>query len=251
MSAIALREVPGCPPRVRAAFTTRSGGTSTGHYASLNLGSACGDDPGHVRTNRLALAGAAGFDRDRAATLTQVHGATVVAVGPNGGGGTFIGSLDGHAAADGMVTSELGVALIVQGADCVPIVGWSADASTVMAVHAGWRGLMAGVVEAGAAALGTPGGVAIGPCIGPCCYPVDGDLREGMAGRFGDRAVCGESVDLRWAARMALVAAGIPSPQIVDVGGCTSCDTDRYFSHRREAGHTGRQAGLVWIEEER
>jgi len=251
MKTIVLDEVPGCPPRVRAAFTTRTGGESTGPHASLNLGTACGDDPGHVRANRLALAGAVGFDPDRAATLTQMHGAAVVAVGPLGGGGTFIGSLDGHADADGMVTSEPGVALLVQGADCVPIVGWSADASTVMGVHAGWRGLMAGVVEAGAAALGTPGGVAIGPCIGPCCYPVDGDLREGMAGRFGDRAVRGESVDLRWAARAALVAAGIPPPQIVDVGGCTSCDGDRYFSHRRDAGHTGQQVGLIWIEEER
>ena len=251
MSAIALDEVPGCPPRVRAAFTTRTGGESSGHHASLNLGSTCGDDPAHVRTNRLALADAVGFDGDRAATLTQVHGATVVAVGPLGGGGTFVGSLDGHAAADGMVTSAPGVALLVQGADCVPIVGWSADASTVMGVHAGWRGLMAGVVEAGAAALGTPGGIAIGACIGPCCYPVDGDLREAMAIRFGNRAVCGQSVDLRWAARAALVAAGIPSPRIVDVGGCTSCDADRYFSHRRDAGVTGRQAGLIWIEEER
>ncbi len=251
MNRIVLDEVPGCPPRVRAAFTTRTGGESTGSHASLNLGSACGDDPGNVRANRRALAGSAGFDPDRAATVTQVHEATVVGVGPLGGGGTFIGSLAGHAAADGMVTSEPGVALLVQGADCVPIVGWSADASTVMGVHAGWRGLMAGVVEAGAAMLGTPGGVAIGACIGPCCYPVDADLREAMAIRFGDRAVCGESVDLRWAARAALVAAGIPSPQIVDVGGCTSCDDDRYFSHRRDAGHTGRQAGLIWIEEER
>ncbi len=251
MSRIVFDEVPGCPPRVRAVFTTRTGGESTGPHASLNLGSACGDDPGHVRANRNLLAGSTGFDPDRAATLTQVHEATVVAVGPLGGCGTFIGSLDGHAAADGMVTSEPGVALVVQGADCVPIVGWSADALTVMGVHAGWRGLMAGVVEAGAAMLGTPGSVAIGACIGPCCYPVDVDLREAIAIRFGDGAVCGESVDLRWAARAALVAAGIPSPQIVDVGGCTSCDANRYFSHRRDAGHTGRQAGLIWIEEER
>jgi hypothetical protein len=82
-----------------------------------------------------------------------------------------------------------------------------------------------------------------------CHY--DGDLREAMAVRFGDRAVCGDSVDLRWAARAALVAAGVPSPRIVDVGGCTSCDADRYFSHRRDAGVTGRHAGLIWIEEQR
>lgn len=235
-------------PGVRAAFTTRAGGASTGPYASLNLGSAVGDDPGAVRANRAAVADALGFDPRRAVTMRQVHGAHVVQVGPGGGDGAFTGSLDGVADADACVTTAPGVALLAMGADCPVIVAWRGDGAGVAAIHAGWRGLEAGVVEAGIAALGEcPEGVhaVVGPHVGPCCYPVDADLRHRMAVRFGAQAVRGGAVDLGACAAVALERAGVPGHRRGGVHACTSCDGDRFFSYRRDGAATGRQAAVV------
>jgi copper oxidase (laccase) domain-containing protein len=130
------------------------------------------------------------------------------------------------------------------------VVLWRRDAPRVGAAHAGWRGLVAGVLEATARALGAPGeaGAAIGPGIGPCCYAVSDDVREAFAARFGAEVVVGEAVDLAAAARRALVTAGIPDEAVVTVPGCTSCAPGRFYSYRRDGAGTGRQAGLVWAE---
>ena len=240
-------EVDGVAAGVRAVFTTRLGGVSTGACAGLNLGVTSGDDPASVRANRLALATACGVDAARAATVTQVHGADVLEVGPAGGSGHYVGDLQGVGEADALVTRAQGVALIAQGADCVPVVMWRADAGAVACAHAGWRGLVAGVLERAVAALGADQcGVAIGPCIGPCCYPVDASLRDAMATLFGDDVVMGDAVDLRLAARRALGRAGVDDASIVDVAACTSCDSARFYSYRRDGAHTGRQAGVIW-----
>lgn len=239
-------------PGVRVAFTTRAGGASTGPHASLNLGSAVGDDPVAVRANRAAVADALGFDPQRAATMRQVHGAHVVQVGRRGGGGLFTGSLDGVADADACVTATPGVALLAMGADCPVIVAWRGDGAAVAAIHAGWRGLVAGVVEAGIAALGDcPEGVhaAVGPHVGPCCYPVDAELRRRMAVRFGSHAVRGDAVDLGACAAVALERAGVPGHRRGEVRACTSCDGERFFSYRRDGHVTGRQAAVVVMGE--
>ena len=240
--------IAGLPPNIRAAFSTRAGGVSRGTCASRNLGVTSGDDPEAVRANREALATGCGFDAARAVTLTQVHGADVIEVGPTGGAGRFTGSLAGLADADACVTSAPGVALLTQGADCVPVLLWNADGSRVGAVHAGWRGLVAGVLGAGVTAMGQGHiAAAIGPCIGPCCYPVDDALRATMAQQFGDDVVAGDAVDLRRAARRALAGAGVDDAAITDVPGCTSCDDERFFSYRRDGAGTGRQAGVIWL----
>jgi hypothetical protein len=238
--------VHGLPGGVRAMFTTRRGGTSDAPYASLNLGAATGDDPRAVRANRLALARAAGFDPARAVALRQVHGAEVIEVGADCDVG-FAEHLTGIGDADALVTGLDGVALVVQAADCVPVLLWRRDATTVGAVHAGWRGLVAGVLPAAVSALG-PGEVdaSIGPCIGACCYPVDATLRDRMATLFGADVVVGEAVDLRLAARRALTGAGLDGEGIGDVAACTSCDEGRFFSYRRDGARTGRQAGVIW-----
>jgi polyphenol oxidase len=209
-------------PGATALFTTRRGGVSQGPYASLNVGVLTDDDPERVAANRervRAHAGAARLAQGR-----QVHG---TGVSVNGGTGEE---------ADGQVTTRAGVAAIVLVADCLPVALAGPDAAGV--VHAGWRGLADGVLEAGVAAIGRgPVTAAIGPGIGPCCYEVGDDVRSvfGTAER---------TLDLKAVARERLRAAGVE--EIHDCGLCTSCDERRFFSHRRDRGVTGRQAGLAW-----
>jgi len=209
-------------PGATALFTTRRGGVSEGPYASLNVGLATQDDPDRVAANRERVrehAGAARLAQGR-----QVHGTHVVVDG------------EGGEEADGQLTTRLGVAAIVLTADCLPVALAAPGAAGV--VHAGWRGLAGGVLEAGVAALGSgPVAAAIGPGIGPCCYEVGDDVR----------AVFGTSeptLDLKAVARARLRDAGVT--EIHDCGLCTACDAERFFSHRRDRGLTGRQAGLAW-----
>jgi polyphenol oxidase len=209
-------------PGGTALFTTRRGGVSEGPFASLNLGRATDDDPDRISENRervRAQTGAARLAQGR-----QVHGTRVLV------------DADEPREADGQVTTRSGVAAIVLVADCLPVA--LATPGSVGMVHAGWRGLAAGVLEAGVAALGGgPVAAAIGPGIGPCCYEVGDDVR----------AVFGTSertLDLKAIARARLRAAGVDEVHDCDL--CTACDPERFFSHRRDRGVTGRQAGLAW-----
>lgn len=237
---------------VRAVFSTRIGGVSTGAHASLNIGATTGDDPALVRSNRRSLAEDAGFDAARAATMCQVHGARVLDVDPVGGAGGYLALVDGVGEADSLVTSSPGVALAALGADCLPVLVWDREGRTVAAAHAGWRGLVAGVLEATVARVGDPSRIAaaVGPGIGPCCYAVDGALRDVMISRFGAGVVAGTAVNLAAAARAALQASGIPGTAVSVVECCTSCDERRFFSYRRDGAGTGRHGGVVWREEE-
>jgi YfiH family protein len=207
-------------PGGTALFTTRRGGRSEGAFTSLNLGLWTDDEPENVRANRELVREQAGVER--LVQGRQVHGARVVV------------DADGIEEADGQVTTAPGVAAIVLTADCLPVA--LAGPDSVGMVHAGWRGLAAGVLEAGVAATGAIA-AAIGPGIGPCCYEVGDEVR----------AVFGTSertLDLKAVARERLRAAGVA--QIHDCGLCTACDAERFFSHRRDRGVTGRQAGLAW-----
>jgi YfiH family protein len=207
-------------PGGTALFTTRRGGVSEGPYASLNLGLWTDDDAERVRDNRERVRVAVGASR--LAQGRQVHGTRVVVDG------------QGIEEADGQVISGRGVAAVVLVADCVPVA--LAGPERVGVVHAGWRGLAAGVLEAGVEATGAVC-AAIGPGIGPCCYEVGDDVRA----VFG---TIERTLDLKAIARARLKAAGVRD--IHDCGLCTSCDAERFFSHRRDRGVTGRQAGLAW-----
>jgi YfiH family protein len=208
-------------PGGTALFTTRRGGVSEGPYASLNLGLLTQDDAERVAKNRERVRSAVG-DR-RLAQGRQVHGTRVVVDG---------GDLE---EADGQVTTRPAVAAIVLTADCLPVALAGPDGIGV--VHAGWRGLSAGVLEAGVEATGGAVAAAIGPGIGPCCYEVGDDVRA----VFG---TSGRTLDLKAVARARLEAAGVP--EVHDCSLCTACDAERFFSHRRDRGVTGRQAGLAW-----
>jgi YfiH family protein len=224
-----LLEVPVDAP-VRAVFTTRVGGVSVGRPGGLNLGAEVGDEDGAVRANRALLA----------AHVRRVAAPTRP--------GRFTGGLRGWPEGDGLATATPGLPLLVLGADCVPVLLWRRDVGGCAAAHAGWRGLVAGVVRAAVGSLGDPArvGAAVGPAVGPCCYPVDAALRDRFAARFGPETVRPPAVDLAGAARSELIAAGVPCSAIQVLEACTSCEAGRFFSHRRDGAGAGRQAGLVW-----
>jgi purine-nucleoside/S-methyl-5'-thioadenosine phosphorylase / adenosine deaminase len=212
-------------PGGTALFTTRRGGVSDGPFASLNLGLWTDDDAGRVRENRARVEALAGA---RLAQARQVHGTDVVTAGPGTAG-----------EADGQVTAEHGVAPMALTADCLPIALVAPEG--VAMLHAGWRGLADGVVENGVDALRAIGGrrivAAIGPGAGPCCYEVG----EEVHAAFG---TSGRTVDLKAIARRRLEDAGVQA--VHDCGLCTMHDPERFFSHRRDRGVTGRQAGVAW-----
>jgi YfiH family protein len=221
-------------PRVAGAFTTRRGGVSEGAFRSLNLGRLTGDEPARVEENRRRLAAAAGVEPADVAFNRQVHGATVLPAGVNGRD------------ADGLVTREPGHPLLVFTADCLPIalVRPNAPAPALALLHAGWRGLLAGIAAAGARALG--GGelaACVGPGIGACCYEVGGDVADRFRAAFGAHVVRRGRLDLRAAAVRALADAGVS--RVDHVEACTACRADLFFSHRRDGGLTGRQGAVA------
>lgn len=230
-------------PGARVLFTTRRGGVSQGAFESLNLGLWTQDEPERVLANRDRLAALMGVERERLAHGRQMHGAGVrrLSQPPE--------PLAEPAEADGQATSAPGVAPLVLVADCLPIA--LAGEGAVAALHAGWRGLAAGVVEEGVSAvreLGAGGRLvaAIGPGAGGCCYRVGGEVLarfdrhpEAIA-RDGD----GGRLDLKAIATARLRAAGVDA--VHDSGVCTiCCDPGVFFSHRRDGERTGRQAGVV------
>jgi len=219
----------------RALFTTRRGGTSAGPYASLNLGRWTADDPDAVHRNRTILASRIGLPLDAVLQGRQVHGARVERRATGDGA---------IAEADGQATSTAGLAALVLTADCLPVA--LASPHAVAMLHAGWRGLAAGVLEEGVKALRELGGqdgpieAAIGPGAGGCCYEVGAEVH----GAFGREPRRGP-IDLKAIARERLSAAGVDT--VHDVGLCTMCsDAELFFSHRRDGGVTGRQAGVAW-----
>jgi polyphenol oxidase len=233
--------VVGDLPGGRVLFSTRRGGVSTGPYASLNLGRLTADDGANVDANRERLAAAVGLRRDRFLYGRQVHGATVRrATEPPG-------AARPSSEEDGQATALDDAAALVFVADCVPVL-LVADAA-VAALHCGWRGLAGGIVAEGAAALrelgaAGPATAAIGPGARGCCYEVGEEVHAAFAGVPGARA--GErNLDLPAIARHRLGEAGVD--EIHDTGLCTMCSDDElFFSHRRDKGVTGRQAGVVW-----
>jgi polyphenol oxidase len=222
------------PGPYRVAFSTREGGVSGGAYASLNLGLLTKDEPVNVEENRRRLCTEVDADPERLSLNRQVHGTTVRRASAG----------DRHERADGLWTDEPGVPMLKLTADCVPIAFAREDGVALALLHAGWRGLLEGIVGAGAAALGGTLRAAIGPAIGPCCYEVGEDVAAAFRDRFGAGVLRGRHVDLSAAAERALRAAGVESVEHVDV--CTSCRADLFFSHRRDGGRTGRQ-GVIGV----
>ncbi len=224
-----------------AAFSTRRGGVSTAPWNGLNLSEGVGDDTTSVRTNRARLLDALGLDPAAVAWATQVHGAQVLAPRAPGLAGT----------GDGLVTKSPAIVLVVGAADCLSLLAWDRAGRAVAAIHAGWRGLVAGVVPQAIAALErfsvdrSELAVALGPRIGPCCFTVGPDVADLFAPQFVRRVDGRATIDLAAAARDQLHAAGVDPARLRDVGDCTACGPATYFSHRRDAGRTGRAWGVI------
>jgi YfiH family protein len=234
------------PEPYRVAFSTRQGGVSEGAFASLNLGIRTEDDPARVVENRTRLCTAVGADPDGATMAWQRHGATVTRAQPRG----IItpGTVYDHC--DGLWSDAPGRAMLLLTADCLPIALARVPAArrrpAVAILHAGWRGLLAGVVGAGVRALGSGKlAASIGPGIGPCCYEVGDEVARPFREAFGDDVVRDGKLDLWTAAERALRAAGCEHVERLNV--CTSCERERFFSHRRDRGHTGRQGVIAYV----
>lgn len=225
----------------RAAFTTRLGGVSASPFESLNLGLLTGDDPDAVRANRHRVAAALGLEPDRFLIGRQVHGAELqVRDRPPAPNGFAEPGSAKPAEVDGQVTSTAGLVPLVFVADCLPV-ALSGPGGVAM-IHCGWRGLRAGIVAKGADAVGATA-AAIGPGIGRCCYEVGQEVLDAF-GSLGDGVADGRMLDLAEVARRLLARAGVENVETADL--CTSCEPELFFSHRRDHGRTGRQAGLVW-----
>jgi YfiH family protein len=226
-------------PGARAVFSTRNGGVSEGPYRSLNLGFLTDDEPERVTENRRRLATAERVDPERVVMGWQVHGAGLRewdAPDPERAyrepGGKELPRVDGH------LTGLPGLALLVLVADCYPVA--LSDGGQAAMLHCGWRPLAGGIVEKAVGRFERPPAAAVGPGIGCCCYEVGPEVLEHFADVRG--AADGRMLDLRRVIDAKLQAAGVT--EIAHFDSCTSCHPDLYFSHRRDDGVTGRQAGL-------
>ena len=232
------------PGPYRVAFSTRRGGVSDGAFSSLNLGIRTDDDPARVVENRTRLCTAVDADADGATMAWQRHGAVVNRARPRGI--VTPGTVYEHC--DGLWSDEPGRAMLLLTADCLPIAIARPDGSppALAILHAGWRGLLAGICAAGARALGAgPLAAVIGPGIGPCCYEVGEEVAAPFREAFGDDVVSEGRLDLWTSAERALRAAGVDRVDRLDL--CTSCEADRFFSHRRDRGVTGRQGVIAYV----
>lgn len=220
---------------VMLAFADRRGGTSDPPYDTLNLAARVGDEPGPVKDNRRRVAAACGFALERLALARQVHGTDALEVDPGDAGVVGEG--------DVLVTRGPGAVLGILTADCAPVIVWGDEGLAV--VHAGWRGLVAGVVAAGVEAVGRPRAAWVGPCIHACCYEVGPEVVDAFRSK-GLPTAADDRVDIGRATVVALRRAGIE--HIAASEECTGCDAS-FFSHRRD-GPTGRQGAFATLLEE-
>ncbi len=239
-------------PRLAAAgfvhgFSTRSGGVSAGPFATQNLGAAVGDDPHAVAENHRRIAAAVGYDPGKLYQASQVHGAAVAVPGAGEDPAEVLSR-----EADALVARSPGVAVGVRVADCVPVLLADTATGHVAAVHAGWRGIVRGVIRAALRTLGPrePGAVlaAIGPSIGPCCFEVGDEVAGELGECAGDGIVLRRGgarphVDLWRAVEHQLRGLGVGT--VDTLGRCTACETARFYSFRRDGARSGRMLGVI------
>lgn len=229
------------PANVHACVTTRAGGASSGPWQGLNLASHVGDDPAHVALNRTWLRAHLPSDP---LWMEQVHGTDCVLAEASQPGCT----------ADASVSFEPWQICAVLTADCLPVLFCSLDGQSVGAAHAGWRGLLAGVLENTVRAMQVPPDQIMawfGPAIGPQAFEVGAEVRAAFLAHdaasaqafvpHGDKWLA----DIYALARLRLQDMGLPSIYGGDL--CTVSDAERFYSYRRD-GATGRMASLIWRE---
>lgn len=233
---------------VRIAFTTRKGGVSEAPYQGLNLGDHVGDDPAAVEANRRLVLESLGFPRAVLANPKQVHGDVLV-------------SLDNRASladdirraregADGLLVSLPQVAALLCYADCVPVI-LVAPHGRFAVVHAGWRGVVAGIAPAALKELSCgcdpkECNIYLGPYIHGECFETGSDVHGRFSELFGPECVYDDThIDLGAALRRSLTDAGADPRRIADAGSCTMCHPDLWFTYRGEGGTCGRHAAVA------
>ena len=233
------------PARVRAVTTTRHGGVSRGCYASMNPADHVEDDPVAVADNRQRLQQVLSLPA-APVWLQQVHGTTVVDAATAGSAPE----------ADAAYSTQAGVVCAVLTAECLPVLLTDTAAESVAVIHAGWRGLAAGVIEQAVQAIGQPGEhmlAWLGPAIGPQAFQVGAEVRDEFMAHdavatdaFRQAPNGAWTADLYRLARQRLAEVGVTA---VHGGGlCSFTDPDRFYSYRRD-GITGRMATLIWLEQ--
>ncbi|MHC4913969.1 MAG: polyphenol oxidase family protein [Planctomycetota bacterium] len=246
----------------RACFSTRAGGYSSGEYASLNLGLHVGDDEIAVLNNRLDYWASLGIDPDTAVGARQVHGVRIMAVTAADRGKGAASWSRALAATDGLVTVERDVPVFALAADCHLVALAAPEGRGVAVLHAGWRGLLGGIVGKGVGLLAglvwkKPEDLAafVGPGLGEERFEVredfvaelerawGADVAAGLLRRDGGRIL----FRYRAALLRALELAGVEPERTEVLEGCTASEGDAYYSHRASGGRTGRMAMTVWI----
>ena len=234
------------PPQVWFGLPTREGGVSVGPYRSLTLGLRVGDDEGSVLENRRRFRAAAGLAGDEPVMVLQVHGRRIVAASEAARGGRL--------EADGLLVAEGDPWAGVSAADCAPVALAEPGGGRAALLHCGWRGARDGIPAAAVDLLRAAGYdpstllASIGPCLHACCFPIGPEvaaefdsihLRPHPSGR--------PSLDLPAAITAGLTRAGVAPERIATSPECTACQPERWFSHRRDRGVTGRHWALLRI----
>lgn len=237
----------------RHGFSTRLGGVSRAPWGSLNLGLSVGDVPEHVLENQRRFAAEVGYEAERLFTLDQVHGRRVRRV-------TKYDEPERVRTEQGdALSAPAGLPVGIRSADCVPVLLADPETRQVAAVHAGWRGVLAGVVPAALELLSERAGApaarmlaGVFPHIRRCCFEVDEALAEQLsaAGPGAEQSVFQAAAGKPYVALDAIVraqlrAAGVSDANIDDVPGCTCCDAEQFFSYRRDGAKTGRHLTVI------
>ena len=240
-------------------FTSRLGGVSKGHLASLNIGGHRGDEPACVEENFAILGNALGFSARQLVLTRQTHSDIVRAVSLTDAGKGL--DHDAYPECDALISATAGVALVVFTADCTPVLLHDPVTGAVGAVHAGWRGTANGIVSKTVAAMADTYGcdpknicAAIGPNIAQCCFETDSDVPDAMIAAFGDGALpfirqtgAKYYVNLKELNALWLKEAGVADISISSL--CTACRPDLFWSHRRTGGLRGSQGGIIVCKE--
>ena len=247
-------------PRVKAAFSLRSGGVSEGGYRGLNLGLHVGDCAERVNENRQRLQSTLTLPA-APMWLDQVHGVEVLRVSAG-----FQPHAIERPVADAAVTTDSAVVLAIQVADCLPVLLAAEDGRVIGAAHAGWRGLAQGVIEAALAAMRAadptlePSAIHawLGPCIGVTQFEVGGEVREAFLQAGDPPEAFMPNAQGRWQADLlALARHRLQRAGVVAISGgqwCTASQPELFFSHRRESrqgNQSGRMAALLWLHDPR
>jgi YfiH family protein len=241
-------------------ITTRKGGLSKGPFSSLNLGLNTGDSPDDVMQNRKEVLSALGWKPESLVSPVQIHGTRVATVTQSSRGKGWGDSDLGFGGADGMITREAGLLLMIKVADCLPVFFFDPFEKAIGLIHAGWRGAANGIVTKAIEAMvasfqckpeHTMAG--IGPGIGPCCFIVGDDVREAFGNQSGADAFSRTDADSRFHFDLKetilreLLSCGLREENIGTAEECTCCKEELFYSHRRDRGTTGRMAALIGL----